>query len=263
MLAGRRVLIVEDDSRLAAHPSTSLPSEDDRETVADRVSGVDLAGSLLPEAIILDIQLPRLSGLNALAILRQDEGASSVLVVVLSNDDALTVVEEAGRLGVSTHLIKRVVLPQDVAEALSDVWHGRGEMVAGLPSREGAPAPEEVVGAAARVLVVDAQAATRRLVQTALEVDGYQVVGTAGGEAAWNLLEELRPSVVVAHVWMPGLDGLELCRRIKAEDTMGQIKVILYTVAITGEPATEPGCDRSRLMTSALSGLRDAVGRLS
>jgi CheY-like chemotaxis protein len=62
---------------------------------------------------------------------------------------------------------------------------------------------------------------------------------------------------------MPGLDGLELCRKIKAADTLRQVKVILYTVGITSEDeARQAGCDQFFLMTSALSGLRDAVGRL-
>ncbi len=267
MAAGRRVLIIEDDSRVAELYASKLRRGGYEVDVArDGVSGFDLAGSLLPDAIILDIHLPRLSGLAALAVLRREEATSSLPVIVLSNDDTPAVMEEAGRLGVSAYLIKSMVLPQDVAEVLSDLWHGPGEMAGSLPAAPSTPPHQKVPGApnhSAPVLVVDEHAATRQMVQTALELDGYQVLGATGGDAAWTLISEHRPAVVVTHVWMPGLDGLELCRKIKAHDTLRQVKVIVYTVGITSEDeAKQAGCDQFFLMTSALSGLRDSVGRL-
>src|SRR2546428_10502895 len=266
MAAGRRVLIIEDDSRVAELYASKLRRGGYEVDVAqDGVSGFDLAGSLLRDAIILDIHLPRLSGLAALALLRKEEATSSLPVIVLSNDDGPTVMAEAGQLGVSAYLIKSMVLPQDVTEALSDLWHGPGEIAGNRRSAAGAPPHEKVPGAAnqsAPVLVVDEHAPTRQMVQTALELDGYQVLGAGGGDAAWQLINEHRPAVVVTHVWMPGLDGLELCRKIKAHDELRQVKVIVYTVGITSEDeAKQAGCDQFFLMTRALSGLRDAVGR--
>ncbi|TMD46870.1 MAG: response regulator [Chloroflexi bacterium] len=266
MAAGWRVLIIEDDSNVAELYASKLRRGGYEVDVApDGVSGFDLAGSLLPDAIILDIHLPRLSGLAALAVLRKEEATSGLPVIVLSNDDTPAVMEEAGRLGVSAYLIKGKVLPQDVAEALSDLWRGPVEMAGGLRSAAGASPQEKVLGAANHtnpVLVVDEHAATRQMVQTALELDGYQVLNAGDGVAAWNLIHEYRPAVVVAHVWMPGIDGLDVCRKIKAQETLRQVKVILYSVGITSEDeAKQAGCDQFFLMTSALSGLRDAVGR--
>src|SRR5260370_39148767 len=173
--------------------------------------------------------------------------------------------EEAGRLGVSDYLIKSKVLPQDVAEALSDLWRDPAEMAGGLRSAASARPQERAPGAAnhsAPVLVVDEHAGTRQMVQTALELDGYQVLNAGDGVAAWNMIHEHRPAVVVAHVWMPGIDGLDVCREIKAQDTLRQVKVILYSVGINREDeAKQAGFDQFFLMTSALSGLRDAVGR--
>src|SRR5207245_4154530 len=111
----------------------------------DGVSGFDLAGSLLPDAIILDIHLPRLSGLAALAVLRKEEATSGLPVIVLSNDDTPAVMVEAGRLGVSAYLIKGKVLPQDVAEALGDLWRGPVGMVGGCRSGAGASRLERVL----------------------------------------------------------------------------------------------------------------------
>src|SRR5207245_2269267 len=187
-MAAGHVLIIEDDSRIAELYASKLRRGGYEVDVArDGVSGFDLAGSLLPDAIILDIHLPRLSGLAALAVLRREEATSSIPVIVLSNDDTPAVMEEAGRLGVSAYLIKSMVLPQDVAETLSDLWHGSAEMAGSLRSAAGRPPHEKAPGAAdhsAPVLVVDEHAATRQMVQTALELDGYQVLGAGGVEAS-------------------------------------------------------------------------------
>ncbi len=129
MAAGQRVLIIADDSRVAELYASKLRRGGyDVNVAPDAISGFDLAGPLPPDAIILDIRLPRLSGLAAVAALRKDEATSSVPVIVLSNDDAPAVLEEAGRLGVSAYLIKSIEMPRDVAEALSDLWHDPAEM---------------------------------------------------------------------------------------------------------------------------------------
>ncbi len=173
MAIGSRVLNIEDDSRVAELYASKLRRGGYEVAVAqDGVSGFDLAGSLLPDAIILDIHLPRLSGLAALAVLRKEEATSGLPVIVLSNDDTPAVMVEAGRLGVSAYLIKSRVLPQDVAEALSDLWRGTGEMTGGLRSAVSAPQVLDAANHSAPVLVVDEHAATRQMVQTALELDG-------------------------------------------------------------------------------------------
>jgi len=83
MASGSRVLIIEDDSRVAELYASKLRRGGYEVDVAqDGVSGFDLAGSLVPDAIILDIHLPRLSGLAALAVLRKDEATSGLPVIV-------------------------------------------------------------------------------------------------------------------------------------------------------------------------------------
>ncbi len=67
------------------------------------------------------------------------------------------------------------------------------------------------------VLVVDDDPATRRVVRTVLEADGFEVVEAADGPAAILLLDAIMgrgPDAVVLDVMMPGIDGIEVCRRI-------------------------------------------------
>ena len=71
-----------------------------------------------------------------------------------------------------------------------------------------------------RVLVVDDDPMVASTIQRVLRPEGYDVDVALGGLAALNRVREHRPDLVVLDVMMPGVDGLEVCRRLRAEDTM-------------------------------------------
>jgi DNA-binding response OmpR family regulator len=75
------------------------------------------------------------------------------------------------------------------------------------------------------VLVVDDDEMIRRLVRAVLEADEFEVAEARDGESALKLAGETQPSVVVLDVMMPGLDGVEVCRRLDH----GQVKVVILT----------------------------------
>jgi DNA-binding response OmpR family regulator len=64
------------------------------------------------------------------------------------------------------------------------------------------------------VLVVDDDAVLRRVVRAVLEADGFRVIEAADGEAGLRLAESEHPNVIILNVMMPGLDGVEVCRRL-------------------------------------------------
>ena len=68
-----------------------------------------------------------------------------------------------------------------------------------------------------KVLAADSGADVRHLLEARLRQAGYQVILAATGEEAAHLAETEQPDVVVAGVRLPGLDGLTLTRRLKAQ----------------------------------------------
>jgi len=68
-----------------------------------------------------------------------------------------------------------------------------------------------------RILVVDDEHAVRDALRRALRIDGYDVQIAPDGEAALGLVHDGRPDAIVLDVLMPGMDGLGLCRRLRAE----------------------------------------------
>ena len=80
-----------------------------------------------------------------------------------------------------------------------------------------------------RILVVDDNPVNVDILQARLAAHGYEVVTTADGEAALAAVQEHRPDLVLLDVMMPKLDGLEVCRRLKADPALPFIPVILVT----------------------------------
>lgn len=89
-----------------------------------------------------------------------------------------------------------------------------------------------VPASAGRVLVVDDEYRNRELLRAALEPFNYEVVIAAGGEEALALVASSRPDVVLLDVAMPGMDGLEVCRRIRADAHGAGLPVIMVTAHV-------------------------------
>lgn len=76
------------------------------------------------------------------------------------------------------------------------------------------------------VLVADDDARIRDIVRSYLEADGFEVVVAVDGEEALGLARDRKPDVVVLDVTMPGLDGIEVLRRLRTES---DVYVIMLT----------------------------------
>jgi DNA-binding response OmpR family regulator len=79
------------------------------------------------------------------------------------------------------------------------------------------------------VLVADDDDDILLLVTTRLRRDGFDVIAAHTGEEALALAHNRRPDVAVLDVGMPGLDGLEVLRMIRADDTLKTMRVLLLT----------------------------------
>lgn len=93
----------------------------------------------------------------------------------------------------------------------------------------GAPGGLDRSGAPMTVLVVDDDEGSLLVAKAAVEKSGHDCIVAADGDAAWQLYQERRPQVVVSDRMMPGLDGFDLCRAIRAEETSSYTYVVLLT----------------------------------
>ena len=86
----------------------------------------------------------------------------------------------------------------------------------------------------ARVLVVDDEPQITRVLRTVLSSHGYQVRTAAEGESALTDFKEWSPELVITDLYMPHMDGIELCKRIRAISAVPIIVVTARTEEIAG-----------------------------
>jgi two-component system alkaline phosphatase synthesis response regulator PhoP len=84
------------------------------------------------------------------------------------------------------------------------------------------------------VLAIDDEKDLIDLVRYNLEQEGYQVRGALDGETGLAMALRDRPDVVLVDLMLPGLDGLEVCRRLRADSRTASIPLIILT-AKSGE----------------------------
>ncbi len=97
-----------------------------------------------------------------------------------------------------------------------------------------------------RVLVVEDQEDNRRIVRDLLTKAGYETIEAVNGEEGVAMAQTHRPDLILMDIQLPGLDGYEATRRIKADPALCQIPIIAVTsYALSGDDvkAAAAGCD--------------------
>ena len=96
------------------------------------------------------------------------------------------------------------------------------------------------------ILVVEDQEDNRRIMRDLLASAGYEVIEAVSGEEGVAAAETHRPELILMDIQLPGLDGYEATRRIKASPDLQHIPIIVVTsYALSGDDVKgyEAGCD--------------------
>jgi CheY-like chemotaxis protein len=96
------------------------------------------------------------------------------------------------------------------------------------------------------ILIVDDNAVNLKLVRVLLSSEGYDVRTAADAEEALALLSKFKPRLILMDIQLPGMDGLELTRKLKADPTMRGVVILGVTAyAMKGdeERILAAGCD--------------------
>ncbi len=97
-----------------------------------------------------------------------------------------------------------------------------------------------------RLLYIEDNYHNRRLVEKVLSSQGYEVILAEDGVTGWEMVQQQRPVLVLLDISLPGMDGLEIVKRIKGDEALKHIWVIALTAsAMRGdrERFMVAGCD--------------------
>ncbi len=201
----------------------------------------DIDGNLQSiEQIILNILI------NAVQAIDHDQGKIDVTTGFRNKDGRVYIrITDNGR-GISTTIAEKIFLPfitdkqsqggtgLGLSVSYSLVKAHEGEII--FDSRPGTGTsftiylPSVLKGQAAKILVVDDDDAIRQMLIEALTMDHqYLVEEASNGLEASIKLGTYRPDLLILDIFMPEMDGLELCRIISSEPELSEMKVIVTT----------------------------------
>jgi two-component system, cell cycle response regulator DivK len=82
------------------------------------------------------------------------------------------------------------------------------------------------------ILVVEDNDKNRKLVRDVLTFKGYEIIEAETGEEGVRLAQERRPSLVLMDIRLPGIDGIEALRRLRAEPATQGIPIMAMTASV-------------------------------
>jgi CheY-like chemotaxis protein len=125
---------------------------------------------------------------------------------------------------------------------------------------EAAPAPP--VSALQRVLLIEDNRDAREMFRIVLEMSGHEVLEAAEGRGGIELVKTRRPDVAVIDIGLPGLDGYEVARQIRADPDLRYVRLIAltgYGLPEARERSREAGFDHHLVKPVAAETLLDLM----
>ncbi|MGI8551188.1 MAG: response regulator [Dehalococcoidia bacterium] len=203
------VLIVEDDAYAVDLLRLSLEGAGLQTVVArDGEEGLELARQVHPEAIVLDVRLPRLDGWEFLSRAKADPSLAAIPVIVVS------MLDERGKgfaLGASDYLVKPV---------------GREHLLAALQRFTSTP---NAGAERCAILAIDDDPLALELIGAILAPEGYPVLKATGGEAGLALARREQPGLIILDLLLPEMDGFATVAALKEDPATAAIPIVVLT----------------------------------
>jgi len=228
----KRVLVVEDDARQRDSVVHLIKDDDiDIAAVATGAEALHLLRDTVYDCMIIDLKLPDMDGSELLERMTVEDICSFPPVIVYTGRNLTR--EEEARLNKYSRsiIIKGARSPERLLDEVTLFLHTvESKLSAERQTMLRIARNREKVFEGRKVLLVDDDVRNIFALASALEQKGLQVeIGRNGFEALSKLSEMPDIDLVLMDVMMPGMDGLEATRRIRANPKLAQLPVIAVT----------------------------------
>ena len=234
-------------------PQKILVAEDDvilREILIDKLSGagykvfgaedgfktLELIRGEHPDLVILDIVLPIKNGIEVLAELRADKTTSRTPVVAISNSTDADTIKQAQAHGVKDFLVKALFDSGDVLDKVKQILSNPNESMPTNQSKnttlsdDNTSSPKLENISDKRIFIVEDDRFLREIAVQKLQAEGFVVTSAISGKDAFDYLNiNPRPDVILLDLILPGMSGFELLGKIKQNDSLKNIPVIILS----------------------------------
>ncbi|MEK7148459.1 MAG: response regulator [Patescibacteria group bacterium] len=251
----KRIIIVEDDAVLRDVLAQKLEKSGYVVDIAeDGIVAIEKIRAVRPDCVLLDILMPRKGGIEVLEEIHADPTLRDIPVIIISNSGQPVEIKRAQELGAREFLIKAVFDPNEVLEKVERVLGGvaaapRGEWgvrtqnvnssgvseaVAEAPVYKMSQGVTDVTtpstgGKKKFILVIEDDKFLRELLVRKLASEGFDVQNAIDAVAAFAILSERKPNMILCDLILPGTDGFEILARIKADPKIMDVPVVILS----------------------------------
>jgi CheY-like chemotaxis protein/signal transduction histidine kinase len=205
---GDKILLVIEDDATFVKVVMDYGRKKDFKCVAagDGESGLLLAKSYKPDAILLDLKLPGMSGWDVLDALKHDSALRHIPVHILSASEETMDAYKRGALGFLAKPVSQ--------ESLDGVFHKIGEFLARNIRT---------------LLIVEDDSGLRHGIRQLLGGSDVKISEAESGNTAMELLRAQQFDCMILDLSLPDMTGFEMLNRIHQDDTINKCPVIVYT----------------------------------
>jgi CheY-like chemotaxis protein len=219
----REILLVEHDDRLRASLRGWLrhffPGIEILEAKDDRAA-LRLFAGRTPRVILVDIDVT--GSVSVESVQRIKAAFPSAEVIALGADDHPALREEASAAG---------------ASACVSTWTIHEEL---LPILEETLTNKETPSSKRTVVCIEDEPEMIRLIELSLERGPFNVIGAVSGQQGLDIARKMKPDLVLLDLMMPGMDGWEVARRLRADESLSDVPIIALSVV---HPSAYPARD--------------------
>jgi two-component system cell cycle response regulator len=178
---------------------------------ADGAAGLAMAREHMPDLILLDLQMPVMGGFAVIRELRKTPELSKLKVIAVTSFAMKGDKEKALEAGFDDYVTKPIDTRKFI-ETVKNILPGENMML------------KKPV-----ILCVDDEPANLKLLENILVPRGYEVVSAANGEDALQKIKNRTVDLVLLDLMLPGMDGLQVSRKIKNNKKYRNIPIIMLT----------------------------------
>jgi CheY-like chemotaxis protein len=224
-----RILIIEDEANnLDVARRIVRGAGHEALTATDGLLGLEIARREHPDAVLVDLLLPKLDGWSVTRAIREEPWAKKIPIIAVSAL-AMQADHERAREAGCDDFVTKPYAPAELRVLLgkyfTDNSAPKAATRASEPSASGI-SPAERLG---RVLVVDDEPSNVELIVRRLGGNGYETLTASNGHDAIAIATKEQPDLILMDIMMPGLDGWQATRLLKGDPKTANIPVVFVT----------------------------------
>jgi len=215
-------ILVIDDERMVCDLLRAVFSRYGHEvlTAFDGRNGLALFEQYRPRFTLLDLRMPGMNGIEVLTRIRALDPRAAV--IVLTGAGSADLENQARQMAVTDFLSKGLSL-EALVGTVERVMQQPAKPPASPSQSTDAPKAPSHSQKAGSILVVDDEPPIRELLRKFLSARDYQVRVAPDGQQALALVDQKSPDIIVLDVHMPGMNGIEVLRRLRAKNYAGGV----------------------------------------